>query len=142
MAPTLPQDEHMRDVLMSELCSSANAGGIPTASIPGDKSAELILLRIDWRLTNKVLTERFQALLAGRPPEVRPYRRKEGKGSHSEIMKADLKALGALRLQRAMQVSDIPSYTAEVLDKPLYSQDTSILRAVKRAQKVIRSFEQ
>jgi hypothetical protein len=141
LVPRLPQDERMWDMLMTELYSSARDGGIPKASIPGEKSAEFILLRIDWHLTNKALMQRFQGFLESRPPAAIQYRKKEGKGSHPEIMKADLKALGALRLRRAMRVSDIPSYTAEVLEKPLYSQETSILRAVKRAQKIIRSFE-
>jgi hypothetical protein len=141
LTPELPQDEWGRDMLMNELYSTAKDGGIPTASVLAFEGAKFVLLQIDWHLTNKALMESFCAFLETRPPEVRERPKKDGKGSHPAILKADLKALGALRLERTMRVSDIPGYTKEVLNAPLYSQDTSILGAVSRAQAVIRSFE-
>lgn len=125
-----------RSDLLTSLLEAArrHTSRVPIAPVPGYERASLALLQVDWSVEDGILVDQFRALLACHRPAPAIYKKPKGKGSAPAQSIKGLNALGAYRLREKFGVKGE--------DIQLFSEATSVSRAIKEAKKIIKGFEE
>jgi len=103
---------------------------------------EIVALDVNWLLTDEQMLRCFKAFLKQRrPPDVK-QNESRGAGNDQRQSRADLKALGALRVLRHtqndwMKAEEITERMSRK-GKPLFENQPSWIRARKRAQTMLK----
>jgi hypothetical protein len=120
-------------------------GRMPLFHRVSPDTATLALIQIDWNFPSTAIIEQFHSFLeTHRPPGQTPQKRKVGQGSPVRKWASELKALGAYRLREKyhLSIADIVMLTREKCGKALYSDESAVSKAVKRAKARIDAFKQ
>jgi hypothetical protein len=100
---------------------------------------------MNWTLSDRQLVELFRKWIIKRrenePEAMRKARENRGAGGVQRQNETSLKALGVLRLLRAMHWTDAAAYAERILSTgPMYENQPAWIRAKSRAEREMSDF--